>query len=75
MGKGVKLGDCLVAIAIVLPVGLLVGAVLGYADRFGLPENIGLLIFVAFAGLAGGIARAVVMRRVRARSTAPRQGA
>ena len=31
LGKGVTVTDCLVALAVVLPVGLLAGAALGYS--------------------------------------------
>ena len=69
LGKGVTVTDCLVALAVVLPVGLLAGAALGYyGDRLGLSENLGLLVLVALAGLSGQIARAIVTRRVTWRS-------
>ena len=74
LGKGVKLGDCLLAIAIILPMGALVGAILGfYGNRFGLSGGIRVLVIVAFAGLSGRIAQAVVMRRVRGRAAVKRE--
>jgi hypothetical protein len=74
-GKGVTVVDCLLAIAIVAPVGLLLGAVLGYLGNRGLSGGTRIVVIVAFAGLAGQFARVFVMRRVKARSTPPgRQG-
>lgn len=69
LGKGVRFSDCLVALAIVLPIALLVGAALGYfGNRFGLSGGLRLVFIVALAGIAGQIARVVVNRRVQARS-------
>jgi hypothetical protein len=63
--------DCLMAIAVVLPVGLLAGAALGYyGDRLGLSGGLRLLTIVVLAGLSGQIARAIVTRRVKSRSIA-----
>jgi len=71
LGKGVTVTDCLVALAVVLPVGLLAGAALGYyGDQLGLSGGLGLLSIVALAGVSGHIARAIVTRRLRSRSSA-----
>ena len=71
LGKGVTVTDCLVAIAVVLPVGLLAGAALGYyGDRLGLSGGLRLLAIVALAGLSGQIARTIVTRRVKSRASA-----
>ena len=68
LGKGVKLSDCLLAIALVLPAGAAVGALLGFAGNRGLSRNVGTVIMVAFVVLAGRFAQAFVRRRVKARS-------
>ena len=69
LGKGVKIGDCLLAIAILLPVGALVGAGIGFSkNRFGLSSGVGTVIMVTFIVLAGRFAQAFVARRVNARA-------
>jgi hypothetical protein len=71
LGKGVTVTDCLVALAVVLPVGLLAGAALGYyGDRFGLSGGLRFLAIVALAGFSGQIARAIVTRRLKSRLSA-----
>ena len=76
MGKGVRLSDVLVVIAIVLPVSALVGGLLGFfSNRYGLSSPVRVAIMVAVVSVAGQIARTVLARRVKARSTpAVRQG-
>ena len=67
-GKKVTLGDCLLVIAVILPVGAGLGALLGLAsNRFGLSAGIRTLIIVAFAILSARFAHWFVMRRVRER--------
>jgi hypothetical protein len=71
LGKGVTVMDCLVAVAVVLPVGLLAGAALGYyGDKAGMSGGLRLLAIVALAGVSGHIGRAIVARRVKGRSSA-----
>ena len=73
LGKGVTVKDCLVALAIIAVLGGLLGAILGWSgNQFGLSGGLRVLIIVAFASVSGGIARAVVARRVKARSALPR---
>lgn len=67
--KGVRIADCLPAIAILLPVGALVGAGLGFSkNRFGLSSGVGTVIMVTFVVLAGRFAQAFVARQVNARA-------
>lgn len=69
LAKGVTIRDWLLVLAIVLPVGALVGAGLGlYSNHFALSNGLRVLIIVAFCGLAGQIGQRIVMRRVKARS-------
>jgi hypothetical protein len=69
LGKGVTLGDCLVAIAFVLPVALLAGAGLGYfGDDFGLSGGQRAVAIAALSAISGQIARMVIKRRAAARS-------
>jgi hypothetical protein len=70
LGKGVTVGDCVLALAIDAPVGLALGAFVGYFGvRFGLSGSIRTVAIVPFAGLAGQFARIFVKRRVTARAT------
>ena len=69
MGQGVKLSDVLVAIAIVLPVGALVGTLLGLSsNRFGLSGSVRAGIIAAFTVVAGQLAGVIVRRRMKART-------
>ena len=70
LGKGVTFNDCLLSLAIVLPVGLLVGAGIGLSKNyFGLPSHIDTLILITFIVLAGRFSQRLVARRVKARAT------
>jgi ABC-type multidrug transport system permease subunit len=69
LDKRVTLGDCLPAIAIVLPAGAGLGALMGFSsNRFSLSGGIRTGIIVGFAMLCGSFARRFVMRRVRERA-------
>lgn len=69
LGKGVTFRDCLMAIAMVLPVAMLAGAAMGYAgNHFGLSGGIRVLGIVAISSMSARIAQVVIMRRVKARS-------
>jgi len=74
MGKSnATVSDVLIAVAIVLPVAILAGVLSGlYGQRLGLSGAVRTGIITGIAGLSGVVARAVVTRRVKARSTAPR---
>jgi hypothetical protein len=72
MGKGVRLSDVLVVIAIVLPVSALAGGLLGFfSNRFGLTQPVRVAVIVLVVSVAGQIARMVLARRVKARSMPP----
>jgi uncharacterized membrane protein YkvI len=71
LGKGVTLTDCLLTIAVMLPLGLAVGAGIGLSKNyFGLPNHIGTLILITFVVLAGRFSQRFVARRVKARAVA-----
>ena len=73
LGNGVTIRDSLLVLAIVVPVGALVGAALGlYSNYFELSNGLRVLIIVAFCGLAGRIGQKIVLRRVKARSASKR---
>ena len=67
--KGVKLSDGLVALGVIVVMGALLGAILGFSqNRFGLSSPIRVAIIAAFCALAGRLAQVIVTRRVKARS-------
>ncbi|HKE86670.1 MAG TPA: hypothetical protein VKB50_23100 [Vicinamibacterales bacterium] len=69
--KSTTAGDVLMVIAIVLPVSVLVGAILGlYGKQLGLSGGLRTLIIVAFVSVASRFATKLVQRRQKARAAA-----
>jgi len=69
--KSTTAGDVLLVIAIVLPVAVVVGVILGLYDKqLGLSGGLRALIIVAFVSVAGRFAQKLVRRRAQARAAA-----